>query len=186
MMIEQIRSAARRSKTKAYLPYGMVFTLTFIDAGIDLDGEDFKSFTHTDYYMVHSLHHMGYQKMNDQWVKKVEGIPGQASGSSSSPSDSIDPSSPASALGPSSPAPALTPALVTGEHAPISPHTPFMHHSFNFERVVEQAVEKIMKRMEDLLLVFSNRSLRVLMSIEYHLRDSLSNLVSRSTTCLKG
>ena len=66
---------------KACLPYSMVFPLIFIQARIDLDGKDFKSLNHTDYYTVHSLHRMGYQKVNDQWVKEVEGIPGQASGS---------------------------------------------------------------------------------------------------------
>ena len=60
MMIEQIRCTAGRFKTKAYLPYGMVFTLIFIDAEIDLEGEDFQSITHINFYTIHSLYHMGY------------------------------------------------------------------------------------------------------------------------------
>ena len=96
MIIEQIKSATGESKTKAYLPYGMVFTLIFVDAEIDLDGEDFKSLTHIDYYTIYTLHRMKYQKVGDEWVKEIEGEPAPilAFGYfSSSPSDSDEPSS---------------------------------------------------------------------------------------------
>ena len=161
----------------------MVFTLIFIDAGIDLDGEDFKSLTHTDDYTVHSLHRMGYQKVNDQWVWEAEGILDQASGSSSFLSDSIGPSSLAPTVGPSLLAPALTPALVVGEHLPhalVSPHTPFMHHGLNSERVVE----KITKKMGVMFADLNTRYFKVLRSIRNLLRDSMRSLVSRLMVCL--
>ena len=49
MMIEQMKIAVEKSKSQACLPYGMVFTLIFMKAGIDLDGEDCKALKHTDF-----------------------------------------------------------------------------------------------------------------------------------------
>ena len=65
MMLEQIKNATDRSTIKACLSYGMVFTSIFIDAQIDLEGEDFKTLIHTNYYTKHSLHRMEYKKVND-------------------------------------------------------------------------------------------------------------------------
>ena len=59
MMIE---SVVGRLKEKAYLPYDMIFTLLFINVGIDLDGEDPKSLTHTNYYTIQSLHWIKFGK----------------------------------------------------------------------------------------------------------------------------
>ena len=101
MMLEQIKSTAGKAKTKACLPYDMVFTLVFVDAGIDLDGEDFKSLTHTDYYTIHTLHRMKYQKVGDELVRKVQATqPHDSESSFSSPSDFAESSSPAPALDP--------------------------------------------------------------------------------------
>ena len=80
--------------------------------------------------------------------------------SSFSPSDFDEPSSSAPTVGSSSPAPAPNSASITGEHVPdalVSPHNPFVHHGFNYERAMEQVVEKILKRMEELFTDFQHR-----------------------------
>ena len=59
IMICQMRETIRKVKTCP--PYGMVFTLLFQDANIDLTGEDEKTLQHTNTYPVKSLQRMGYQ-----------------------------------------------------------------------------------------------------------------------------
>ena len=53
IMIYQMRETIRKVMT--CLPYGMVFTLLFQAANIDLTGEDGKSLQHIDTYSVKSL-----------------------------------------------------------------------------------------------------------------------------------
>ena len=65
MMIEQIKTAAGKSNSQVCLSYGTVFTLIFREAGIDLDGKDFRSLKHTDHYTIHSLHRMKFRKEGD-------------------------------------------------------------------------------------------------------------------------
>ena len=137
MMMQQIKDATGRSKTKACLPHGMVFTLIFIDSETNLEGEDFKVLAHTDFYPKRSLHHMGYQKVDDQWMHEGDDDLGmhQIEGTPSSSPSSLPPSPPSSAVGPSSPAPTPTSVAVV-EHftgASISPHTPHMHRTFSIE-----------------------------------------------------
>ena len=73
-MIEQIKTAIEKSITKACLPYGMVFTLIFRETGIDLDGEDYQSLKHADYYSIQTLHCMKFEKVKNEWVRQIEGV----------------------------------------------------------------------------------------------------------------
>ena len=59
IMMSQIKETIRKVKT--CLPYGMVFTLLFQTAYIDLNGKDGKELHHTDTYSIKSLIRMGYQ-----------------------------------------------------------------------------------------------------------------------------
>ncbi|KAG1334271.1 putative Patatin [Cocos nucifera] len=163
MMIEHIKSAAGRSKEKTCLPYDMVFILLFTDAGIDSNGEDSKSFTYTDYYTIQSLHRMKFGKKNSVWIREIEGVYPHVSGSSSSTSDSARPSSPAPVVAPSSSVPTPTLDSVAGEHHPISPHTPAIFYSFSANSIVEQVMEHIFKKIDDM---FSNIKLQITRSLE--------------------
>lgn len=66
LMLGQIKEATKRSR--ACLPYGMVFTLIFIKFGVSLDGEDAKRLLHIDHYNQRSLQRMGYINVDDKWV----------------------------------------------------------------------------------------------------------------------
>ena len=142
-----MKNAVGKSKSQACLPYGMVFTMIFREAGIELDGENCKPLKHTDYYSIHTLNRMKFHKEGDEWIREgEEEQPEEVSGSSSSsPSDSTEPSSLAPDAGPSSPAlataplsppPTLTPASVADEHHCASlTHT--MPHTFSVEGVMD-------------------------------------------------
>ena len=67
----QMRETVRLVKT--CLPYGMVFTLLFQDANIDLTEEDEKALHHTNTYSAKSLQRMGYHFSDGSWKKKVLG-----------------------------------------------------------------------------------------------------------------
>ena len=88
MILEQIKIAADRSRTKTCLPYGMVFILIFIDNEINLEEEDFRVLAHMDCYTKQSLHYMQYKKVDDHWVcegdedqeaQQIEGTPSHSS-----------------------------------------------------------------------------------------------------------
>ena len=145
-----------RSKTKAYLPYDMVFTLIFINSKVNLEREDFEVLAHIDYSIKWSLHRIEYRKVDDQWVRKgdddpnmhqIKRTPSSSPFSSSPPSPSlvVGLSSPASTVGLSSLA--TTPALATAVGhffgASVPPHTPHMHQTFTIERRVEQIVKRV-------------------------------------------
>lgn len=51
----------------------MVFTLIFQEFGVDCIGEDARMLLHIDRYNKRSLHWMGYQKVDDRWVRHVLG-----------------------------------------------------------------------------------------------------------------
>lgn len=59
LIISQIKEAVRKSR--ACLPYGMVFTLIF-EFDIDYIKEDAMSLLHTDWYNKRSLYHLGYRR----------------------------------------------------------------------------------------------------------------------------
>ena len=61
------------TKAKTCLSYGMVFTLLFQAAHIDLSGEDGKALYHSDTYSVKSLIRMGYHLSDGHWKRKVSG-----------------------------------------------------------------------------------------------------------------
>ena len=69
--MEQMKETIRRAKT--CLPYGMVFTLLFQAAHIDLSGEDEKVLYHIDTYSAKSLTRMGYHLSDGQWKRKISG-----------------------------------------------------------------------------------------------------------------
>ena len=69
-----MKIAIEKSKSQACLPYGMVFTLIFMEAGIDLEEEDCKTLKHTNFYNIHTLHCMKFRKKDDVWVREVEGV----------------------------------------------------------------------------------------------------------------
>ena len=169
LMIEQIKIAAGKARIQACLPYGMVFTLIFMKVDIDLKGEDCKTLKHTDFYNIHTLHHMRLRKEGDVWVRRVEGAQSDAFGSSSSsPSNSAEPSSPVLVAGPSSPAPAPTLGSVAGEHHPgplVSPHTLAMTHTFFAKGIIDQ----IMDRMES---IFADFKSQILHSHDILLKDT--------------
>ena len=71
IMMCQMRETIRKAKT--CLPYGMVFTLLFQVANIDLTEEDGKALHHTDTYSSKSLIRMGYHFSDGHWKKKVLG-----------------------------------------------------------------------------------------------------------------
>ena len=58
-------------KVKACLSYGMVFTLLFEEAGVDLTNEIGKPLHHFDTYSFNSLKRMGYKLQEGIWIKKV-------------------------------------------------------------------------------------------------------------------
>ena len=70
-MMSQMKETTR--KANSYLPYGMVFTLIFEAAHIDLSREDSRQLHHTDTYTAKSLIRMGYHLSNGQWRKKIFG-----------------------------------------------------------------------------------------------------------------
>ena len=58
-------------KTHASLPYGMILTLIFQDFGVHISNQEPKRILrHTDHYNLKTLHHMGYKKDGDQWIRK--------------------------------------------------------------------------------------------------------------------
>lgn len=67
MMSNQIKDATKRSR--ACLPYRMVFSLIFTKFSVRLEGEDSKRLMHRDHYNEWSLHWMGYRKVDDMWVR---------------------------------------------------------------------------------------------------------------------
>lgn len=75
MMLRQIKEAAKKSR--AYLPYGMVFILyeliIFTEFGVYFDGEDARRLLHTNHYNERSLHQMGYRKVDDRCMHRVSG-----------------------------------------------------------------------------------------------------------------
>ena len=61
------------TKAHSSLPYGMVLTLIFEDFGVLISNEEPKRLLHhTDHYNLQTLHHIGYKKKNDKWVRKEE------------------------------------------------------------------------------------------------------------------
>ena len=64
MMLQQIKDMANRSK--ACLPYSMVFTLIFKDFRVDLEGEDFRELMRTDYFNAKTFHRMKIYKIHDR------------------------------------------------------------------------------------------------------------------------
>ena len=70
IMICQMKEAVR--KVKACLPYGMVLSLFFQSANIDLTGEDSKTLLHTDTYTAKTLQKMGYLLSKGTWKKKSD------------------------------------------------------------------------------------------------------------------
>ena len=62
IMMNQMKETTRKAHT--CLPYGMVFTLIFEVAHINLSGEDSKQLHHTDTYSVKSLNRMRYHLLN--------------------------------------------------------------------------------------------------------------------------
>ena len=56
-------------KRKTALPYGMALTHVFRMVGIRLRDESSCELGHTDIYNEHSLHRMGYNKVNDRWIR---------------------------------------------------------------------------------------------------------------------
>ena len=71
IMISQMKEIIRKFNT--CLPYGMVFTLLFQAAHIDLNGEDGRKLHYNDTYSTKSLMRMGYHLLNGHWKKKVSG-----------------------------------------------------------------------------------------------------------------
>ena len=69
IMMNQMKKTTRKANT--CLPYGMVFTLIFEAAHINLSGEDNRQLHHTDTYTAKSLIGMGYHLSNGQWRKKI-------------------------------------------------------------------------------------------------------------------
>lgn len=60
---------------KAPLPYGMILTHVFRAFGLRLRDETAKSLGHFDIYNVHSLHRMGFNKVNGVWTRIRGGRP---------------------------------------------------------------------------------------------------------------
>ena len=58
------------TKSKGNLPFGMAFSLVFKLVGINLEDEQRRVLHHSDTYNMHSLHHMGYEKVNGNWIRK--------------------------------------------------------------------------------------------------------------------
>ena len=56
-------------KRKVALPYGMALTHIFRMVGIRLSGQSSCELGCTDIYNEHSLHRMGYIKVNDRWIR---------------------------------------------------------------------------------------------------------------------
>ena len=69
IMISQMKETTGKANT--CLPYGMVFTLLFEAAHVNLEGEDSRQLHHTDTYSTKSLIRMGYHLSNGQWKKKI-------------------------------------------------------------------------------------------------------------------
>lgn len=65
-MLGQIKEVAKKSR--ACLPYSLVFTLIFSEFKVNCDGEDAKKLLHIDRYNEWSLHCMGYRKVDDRWI----------------------------------------------------------------------------------------------------------------------
>ena len=114
IMISQMREAACRAR--ACLPYGMVFTLLFQDAHVDLTGEDCRLLLHTDRYTVKSLTRMGFIKVDGNWIRKTSGVPVAHS------EDSDDDAQAAQGHGEETEA--QTDEAGPSEPAPTTPHSP--------------------------------------------------------------
>ena len=71
LMMSQMKEVARKSR--ACLPYGMVFILLFEEFGVDCTDEDAKRLLHTDRYTKKSLHQMGIQKVEGRWIRNILG-----------------------------------------------------------------------------------------------------------------
>ena len=71
IMLSQMKKIVRKANT--CLSYGMVFTLLFEAAHVDLEGEDGRQLHHSDTYSTKSLMRMGYHLSNGQWKKKISG-----------------------------------------------------------------------------------------------------------------
>lgn len=71
LMLSQIKEIVKKSR--ACLPYGIVFTLIFPEFGVDCSGEDARKLPHTNRYNEQSLYHIGYSKVDDRWVYKAFG-----------------------------------------------------------------------------------------------------------------
>ena len=69
IMISQMKETTRKANT--CLPYGMVFSLLFEVAHVNLEGEDSRLLHHTDTYSIKSLIRMEYHLLNGQWKKKI-------------------------------------------------------------------------------------------------------------------
>lgn len=85
LMLSQIQEVAKKSR--ACLPYGIVFTLIFLEFGINYIGENARRLLHIDKYNECSLHHMGYRKVDDYWICRAFGQGATASGSSDEDDD---------------------------------------------------------------------------------------------------
>ena len=61
------------TKAHSSLPYGMVLTFIFKDFRVPISNEEPKRLLrYTDHYNLQTLHHIGYKKENDKWVRKEE------------------------------------------------------------------------------------------------------------------
>ena len=78
-------------KANTCLPYGMVFTLIFKAAHINLSGEDSRQLHHTDTYIAKSLIRMEYHLSNGQWRKKISGQRADTSSSEDEEEDEEQP-----------------------------------------------------------------------------------------------
>ncbi|EHA8586206.1 hypothetical protein COCNU_scaffold000057G000010 [Cocos nucifera] len=70
LMLQQLKDTA--SKSKACLPYGMIFSLIFKDFQVNLECEDFKKLAHTDYINEETLNRMKFVKKDDNWMRANE------------------------------------------------------------------------------------------------------------------
>ena len=147
LMIKQIKIAIGKVRSQVCMPYGMIFTLIFMKAGIDLEGKDCKTLKYTNFYNIHTLHRTKFRKEGDIWVREIKGAQPDASRSSSfSPSNSVESCSPRPVVGSSFLAPASTSRLVAREHHPgpsISPHTLAMTHTFSTEGIINLIMDRM-------------------------------------------
>ena len=70
LMFEAMRETLNRSK--AHLLYGMVLILIFKRFGVSFEGEVVARLSHSDTINHHTLHRMGFSKIDGGWSKSVK------------------------------------------------------------------------------------------------------------------